>query len=497
MTAATLAPGPALAPASDFFVPALLRRLDPSWGEVGILAVFAFLGGLGLVAGVLVEFFNVVLPLVMVAVAGFGIVRMLRLDPANLWTTLLWMRGAVALYFGFGSLVPLFINAEARTYIETLFLFFPLDILKFNVVVTVFVTLVLATAALGERAVLARRSAGAQPFFRPRPSALSLTNIGLLFLLVGSLFNFGILLPQSLGLTTISLPNALTEIGMLAYVGLFFLTYSAISARSWLIVPVLAVGVVYIVFGLIQFSKTAVLYPVILIGIGYIYGNPTLRKLALTGFAVALTYFLSNSVVQEGRILMLERYDSLQGAGLQERLDIMRNSSLGRGTRVAGEINYGLTRLSYTNVGTYVISEQDQGIPGNSTANALATVVPRFIWPDKPVITDVARELSFQASGIYDNNIAPTLPGDAYWNGGWPGLVLWAVVIGLIFWIWSCYAIAVLRAEAWHLFAVVLIGARLGLRLDGFLIIDLIGPIPIAVVGHVLLSAINGVIAQR
>lgn len=474
------------------------RRLDPAGSELTTLGLTLAFGVLALAyGGALLDLANVVLPLVLLVTSALGAARMLRLDAANLWTPLLWMRIAVGLYFGFGALVPIFASAAALTYIQALFAFVPAEMLKLNVVILSYILIVLGCCYAFDRLAYRRLESGKAARFQPAPSIMSLPAIGLLFLAVGSFVTFFILLPNRFGLTQFVPPNTVNEIGMLSYVGLFFLSSWAFRRGGLIIVPVVLAGVIYFVLGLLSFSKTDALFPVILVGIGFVYNRPNVLRIATLVVLVVGTYFFSNQIVQDGRELLYQRYDSLAGAPIGERLEIIQTTRRRNELAERGTINFGVTRLSYTNTGTYVIADYDAGLKGDSTRNALVTLVPRFLWPDKPIVTDVARELSFAATGIYDNSVSPTLPADAYWNNGWVGVFGWAFLGGAIMWAWSCYTVAVLRAQAWHLFAVVLIGARTGARVDGFLVVDLLGPISLAIVAHFLLTGLNSILRRN
>lgn len=470
----------------------VVRRLDPAGAELTTL-------GLSLVVGILayaygggfVDVGNVLIPVVLLVTMSAGAQRMLRLDPANLWTPILWMRVAAGIYFGLGALVPIFASAAALTYIEAFFQFFADDVLKLNLIVLTYLFILLGSVKILERLTEYRRRQGARPFFSPRPSVLNFLSIGIVFLGVGSLITFGVLLPIRFGLSNLVLPNVVNEIGMLSYVGLFFLGSWAFSRGGVAIIPVLAIAMAYVGLGIVSFSKTDTLFPIVLMGIAFVFNRPNLWRIIIVVAITVGAYFVANQIVQGGREYMIARYNSLEGASLDERIEIIRRVQNQNEIRERGAINYGVTRLSYTNVGSFVVAEYDRGVPGNSTRNALATLVPRFLWPNKPIISDVARELSYNATGIYDNSVAPSLPADSYWTNGWAGVVIWGVAAGTLLWLWSCYSIAVLRNEAWHLFAVVLIGAKLGARIDGFLVVDLLGPIPIAIVAHFLISGLN------
>jgi hypothetical protein len=151
----------------------------------------------------------------------------------------------------------------------------------------------------------------------------------------------------------------------------------------------------------------------------------------------------------------------------------------------------GLMRLSYVNTGVFAMNQYDAGRPGDSLRYASIIWVPRLIYPDKPLITDISREFTYSINGNYDSSTSPGIPSEAYWDGGWIGVILIAIFVALTFTLWSLYTFIVIEREAWHLFFVVVIGMRTASRLDGAIVADILGPIGIAVLAHVFIDLLN------
>src|ERR1700694_5019372 len=57
---------------------------------------------------------NWIAPIWLVFALGYGAIRMVRINPASKFLALFWFRVSTALYFGIGSLVPLFANYNTR-----------------------------------------------------------------------------------------------------------------------------------------------------------------------------------------------------------------------------------------------------------------------------------------------------------------------------------------------------------------------------------------------
>jgi hypothetical protein len=70
---------------------------------------------------------------------------------------------------------------------------------------------------------------------------------------------------------------------------------------------------------------------------------------------------------------------------------------------------------------------------GHTLTPLLATFVPRIIWSDKPDVATgrmVNKEFRVSEADFWDTYISPSIPGELYWNFGWPGVLIGMAVIG-------------------------------------------------------------------
>jgi len=96
-------------------------------------------------------------------------------------------------------------------------------------------------------------------------------------------------------------------------------------------------------------------------------------------------------------------------------------------------------RMALINSVAVVIRDVDRWVPyamGSTVFTpTLVSFIPRVLWPDKPVITlglDFGRTFRVTNSLTKDTHIAPTIPGELYWNFGLPGIVLGMALLGYI-----------------------------------------------------------------
>jgi len=93
-----------------------------------------------------------------------------------------------------------------------------------------------------------------------------------------------------------------------------------------------------------------------------------------------------------------------------------------------------LMRFDVFNIQGYLITKYDSGKKGSSLDNFWSALIPRILWKEKPVVTDMALSLNDE---IFQNeemksSIAPTFIAEAYWNYGFTGVVVISVYIGIL-----------------------------------------------------------------
>lgn len=491
-------PGGAAAPRPGEGEMSAFALIAPRFDELSILLLGTIFGGIALmIGGIWVSVMNFLIPMGVLIAMGLGIVRALRRSVAAVWTPLVWMRAAIFFYGGFGTLTVLIGNDALRNYAETFFVFYELDILKYNVVIASFAFVFLTASNVLLLAFGGRRSV--LEIYRPQRSAIDLAAIGGIFLTTGLVANYLFIVPYQFGFVSTTFPALISEVAQAAFIGLFLSVVALARARSPLLAMVIAIGVLLSFTGLLAFSKSSVLMPLVMLMLGYFYLRPNLTRLILMVVVLMAGFYLSAPIVDHGRYEMQQRYGGIDAPALpDERIEIALSYFDSRSV-LAGDqdVDYASLRFSYVNVGSFVISLRDGGQRGNTYENGLAIFVPRAIWKDKPVITEAARQLSFDATGNWNNSVAPGLAPEAYWNDGWFGIVYMGVFLGIVVSFWSIYGLAVQVAGAWYLFPIVLLGVRMGSRFDGFFVSDVMGPIAFGLAGHIALSLGNAAIARR
>ena len=79
------------------------------------------------------------------------------------------------------------------------------------------------------------------------------------------------------------------------------------------------------------------------------------------------------------------------------------------------------------------------------------------------------------ATGSSKSSSAPGYFADAYWAAGWNGVLLFSTLIGFLFAFYSRFALHVLENGRWLLIPLALLSLKMGLRVDGALVADVVG----------------------
>jgi hypothetical protein len=95
-----------------------------------------------------------------------------------------------------------------------------------------------------------------------------------------------------------------------------------------------------------------------------------------------------------------------------------------------------LSRFNSVPIQSYLINQRNLGYNGTSLYSLRYVLIPRVLWPNKPILSNDGA-LLFRA--FYSNYewsresaLAPTFNAEAYWNFGIIGVILMSVYIGLI-----------------------------------------------------------------
>lgn len=417
---------------------------------------------------------NLVGPLWLSVTLAIAARRLAIAHRGGLWTGLFWLRAGTVVYFGIGAIIPRFLNETTRMRIDAFHAATTEEILKVNLITSVAVLLLLSTVKLAAR--LARASPLPERIGR---DDLVLMRFGMLFGAIGLLVRYTLVLPYEFGLSKFALPGFLLQLGLLVPVGIFMVGSWIFRFRKAFIIPFTALVLLDLAFGLLLFSKTQVLFTLIMYLLAYTSMRPSTGKVAFAAVSCFAVYFFIVPVVDFGRTMMLERYGSITGGGVTERIEIVStyftdpNARLRMGSRDLDQS--GLARFSFMNQSAFAVALRDSGIGSQSLWAVVIAPIPRVLWPDKPNMNYLAAGFNKRATGSTTSLSWPGQYVEAYWTLGWWGIPLFMIPAGFVYFFVSRFAINVFAAGRWAFFPVVLFGMRFGTELTS--------AYPLAVVG--------------
>jgi hypothetical protein len=438
------------------------------------------------------EALNYIAPIWLSGVLGFAAVRMITAESRAIWTPLFWFRIATIAYFGFGSLVPLIANEATRIYLDSLFIIYASDMLKVNAVVAAGVAIILATnlviEALHKQPVLPVMQGESR-----RPAEV--LKIGLLFYTIGAMIKYLIVIPNVLSGSPLIIPGFVVQLTAFAPVGIALLTIWSLGNKRKNFVLIVALVAIEMVVGLLQLSKSETFLPAVAFAIGILTVRTSIVRLAAVGAVFWIMLYFVQPWVTHARI----ENATVRGAAaaevpLSDRIAFLTsyfNDGGGRG-QVQG-VQESMARLSFMHAAAFVIAQYDHGFPGDSLRNVLYSFIPRFVWPDKPVVL-VGWELATLATGTIGNTISAGYFAEVYWNLGWAGVLL-LIPMGMAFNIASRFAVRVLRQGDWVYVPALFLNLETAITVDNFYI-GFVGTSAIAV-GLCILLRLSAVHLQQ
>jgi hypothetical protein len=461
---------------------------------IGLALLFAAYGAsLAVTQAEYVQFLNIVGSIALIVILLLGCWWQFVGEPRSLWQPLLWFRLACVAYYGVGALAPYVADDATVQSLWSLYAFSDEEALKVGFInVCCILTVLLAAAVLSRQRSLFDWSPAPN---QQRASQSNTLLFAALFLIVGGITRYLIVLPYSLGLTDI-VPGLVGPLARSYAVGLFLAVLAGLRGSRIALALALVLIPIDLGVGLLTFAKPEVLITLIFSYLAVLHHKRTLTR-ALVGAAVILAvYSQLDPIVHFGRSELWRSYGSPEGP-LDQRLDIL-NLYLDGGSKGATEpkTQSALARLSYVNAAAMVVSWRDAGSTGESLGYALTVFVPRFIWPDKPVITSVGTDLYTAATAQIGTSISPGLFAEAYWNLGWLGIPVLMIPLGAILALFSRYSLAMMGHERWLHMPVVLLGVWTGIRVDGWYVADIIGGCGTALVFALAIFAIENFLGR-
>jgi len=404
-------------------------------------------------------------------------VKLLRYNATLVWTPFPWFLAATAVYFGMGPLSYTFGNAETVAYMN---LIFPVDqawlwrTTLLNIVGTLTITL---TFLIMLKVLRVKLPASRQSSSNIRKVKLAV----LLFLAIGVPVKYLLALPYELRLSGFELPGSVFMLEHFVLFALLLLAYlSSKKGGTWSIVLVVLFSLEVLV-EFLRFNKSQFLLLFVFLAMGQYWAKRNMRVLILGAVVTVGAYICVSPIVSWGRNEITRESGVHYRATLGDRFRIVWNGiSSGQigGEQIHSERLWWL-RLCYANAQAFAMDAYDNGRPGNTFLLAFWTFVPRFLYPEKPIISSVGIEFTELALGQSGSYTGIGIFGESYWNGGWFTVIAACSYIGALFACLSKVGLTVMSKSEFLFLPCVFMGIQMGFRIDGWFVGDYVGPVVI------------------
>ena len=427
-----------------------------------------------LLAEIGVSLVNVIGPIILLIACLSTAYQLVSEIPLAIWTPIPWLLAASATYFGLGPLAYTLGTDEMVANMDVLYPVSQQDLWWTNVL-NVIGLLAIALSFLGFTAWVRRKGVThpAESSARRDPQRAMMV-----FFAIGLPAKWLLILPYEFGLLTFVLPGTVIMLEYFVYVGFLLFAYRSVTfGKEWT-----SIFFAFLTFdfcvNFLRFGKESLLLGIIMAGLGFYYGNRQMKKLVPWAAIAGMVYILVSPFVTSARNELVRRTGNHYEATLSERLDVAV-TVLQSGTDEQAHANSAehgwWQRLCYANGQSYAMHAYESGAPGDTLAMAPYAIVPRFLFPDKPVLTEVGIDFTELVFGHRYSSTGIGVFGEAYWNGGWGMVLLIGTYIGALFTLLSHIAMKVTSEKQWLLLPCVLLGVRMGFRIDGWFVADYFG----------------------
>jgi hypothetical protein len=459
-----------------------------------LLVLFVLCILLGLVEEGFFPFLNALIPLgIFLSCLVAGYIVVVR-NSLTIWTPIPWFLAAGGAYYGVGPLAYTFATLETIEHMDLLYPVTPYDLWRTNLLnlvglCTILVCFLASNALVGSLFPLRYIPpvAKEEEEWRAKRAAL-------IFWGVGIPVHYFLAIPHEFGILGFILPGAVFEMENVVFLGLLLLAFLAARRGGSLSIAFFCILTLEIIFALLRFNKHVLLLIIIMSGLGYYLAVNRNRVLVGLGAVVLSIYILVGPLFSHARSsLWRDQPDATERQStLRERLETGEEVSA---DLLAGEIRrdesqFWWSRLSYVNTQAFVMKLYDSGTEVASWQYASYVFIPRFIWPDKPILNEVHIDFTEQIAGHRGSSTGISIFGEAYGEGGWTAVVFASALIGFLYAPLSQVSLRILARRQWLFLPCAFIGVRMGFRIDGGLVVDYLGSLVIYLVYFALIRII-------
>jgi len=431
---------------------------------------------------------NITFPTILVLVSLWAGYKLLQKSPMMIWSPIPWFLGTCALYYGFGPLVYYFGTPESIWVLDT---YYPANdgtILRSNMLNSIAITTVILAFMISKILLSNKMKVTSQNI-----NIKATKKILIFFLTIGVPVKYLLALPNQFRLLDWVLPGSIQYLSIftsLSIIVLFVLIHEGQRQYRPLLFILIASE---LIVGLMTLSKMEMIITALMILLGTFITKPRMRILIPGTIIVILLYLLLSPFVMYARLAFktsgIDNVGDLM-KGVQEYSQSDRNDVV---SMLMPGVQGWWTRLSYANAQNFVMDSYNNGTPGDSFSLVIYSIVPRILFPDKPIISSLGRDFHEMVTGIETEGThsGPGVFAEAYWNGGWLLVIFTCIFVGVVFSLFTISSIYYLGNGNLAFLPIAFSGLMLGLRPDDWFVISYVGVILQSVVIYLILRLLG------
>lgn len=401
------------------------------------------------------------------AIGGFAwlISRFARIDPILILTPAAGFLFCCVIFFGFGGLATFMVDDLTRSLMSNdAYMLDEAEQLRANVAIFAGSTLVYLSMNVGR--LVRANSSGLN-------ARITLRRLSLLTVIFGLLLKFGVLLPVAWGYLDWVVPGVLGTLAQLPDVGFLLMAVAIARGDRKLTFWFACLWIPHLAICLVEFSKTSILFALLMPALGALIGGIAIRRILPLFVFAGIVFMIAQNVNTRAR-----NYVQVYSGVENQAPIIIRVGALGEAFSnfiVEGSGGYEAVdeappqlwwvRLNYSGPLVRAMEAYDLGESGAWNVAPLHYVIPRILWPSKPVLDNAGLAFNRQITrnDTTSGRVAITIFGEGYWIAGWSGLTFFSILAGLIIGFVMRYSLSWLETRNYIYFPVSLLAFNLGL----------------------------------
>lgn len=439
---------------------------------------------------------NAVALVTTVVFSMIAVARLLTIDTRFIVSPITWAIFTYATYYGFGPSLHIFGSQDTIARSSVHYAVTMEDLLRVCILNSLFFSLFLASYLFVTTKLRGQsRSKEKVPLTIQESRALILAVASFL---IGWFVRYRFSFPHEFGRMDYVLPGIFYQLELLVPLSLAPMFFLACRRGTIVKIVVLSLMSFEIVVGLLRSAKSSMIFGIVMACTGALLGQKSRWMVGmLFCLGIVTMVFLGDAVMNLRQEVSAHKMVA-DVVGLADRLEVARN--LLAEDRLFGSETKGSAswcRLDYTSIQALLMNRYDRGYPGEPYVNTFWALVPRVMYPDKPVTSHIGLVISKMLMGPRSTtHMAVGLAGEAYWAGGWPFVLLISFIVGAVLALVEYMLSRVPAISLWTFFPCYVLSIRIATRLDGFFTIDWAGAFVIFVATYLFAMLVERTIFE-